>query len=451
MSPAAPPSTPLFPAAAPEVSQGFTGRDLLRQWFKYWGTLSSAVVVVTALTAYGLAVQPPQYVANAKVWIKTDQQGSPSFLSGVAAYREGQMPDPVNRKIETEMQLLLARPNVEAVVRRLGIRSSQLQDTPLSYLSARWSTPKPKTAERELQDTVDLLLKAIKVEPARSKAADTASNLLEVQLETTDQALAPKALNALIEQYQQYGTDLTRQQGQSTYALIDKKMQEAQGELNTLDQRILKLTVAQGSQADLPTTDGNTTLAMDADSGLRMDTVLGTARTGGPSSVGLIKSQAVAQEGRLEELRQLYTDDAEMVRSAKRQLAQTQARLSRTVKAGAELEAQLKQLERARNLAQERVNELRRKLDQIELYLNSAPDESATRVFTERALEPEKPEKKKKLILAIVGPLAGLALGLLLAGLREYFDHRLQSAQDVARYLGLDTLGTVPEHHKARP
>ena len=30
-------------------------------------------------------------------------------------------------------------------------------------------------------------------------------------------------------------------------------------------------------------------------------------------------------------------------------------------------------------------------------------------------------------------------------GLREYFDHRLQSAQDVERYLGLETLGIVPE------
>jgi capsular polysaccharide biosynthesis protein len=46
--------------------------------------------------------------------------------------------------------------------------------------------------------------------------------------------------------------------------------------------------------------------------------------------------------------------------------------------------------------------------------------------------------------------MAGLALGLLLAGIREYFDHRLQSTQDVERYLGMDTLGIVPELHKAK-
>ena len=131
-------------------------------------------------------------------------------------------------------------------------------------------------------------------------------------------------------------------------------------------------------------------------------------------------------------------------------MAQTQARLNRRVKAGAEQEAQLRQLERARVVAQDRFVELLRKLDQIELYLNSAQDESSTRIFTDRAQAPDRPENKKKLILSIVGPLAGLALGLLFAGIREYFDHRLQSVQDVARYLGLETLGVVPEMRGAQ-
>ena len=33
----------------------------------------------------------------------------------------------------------------------------------------------------------------------------------------------------------------------------------------------------------------------------------------------------------------------------------------------------------------------------------------------------------------------------MIAGLREYFDHRLQNPQEVQRFLGLDTLGIVPK------
>jgi len=178
--------------------------------------------------------------------------------------------------------------------------------------------------------------------------------------------------------------------------------------------------------------------------------MLGSSRMGGSSAVGMMKSQAVTLESKVQELRQVYTDDAEVVRNAKRQLAQAEQRLTRSVTASAKLDAQLKKLERARALAEDRYTELRRKLDQIELYLSSAQGESATRVITERAQAPEKPDGKKKLILAVLGPLAGLALGLLLAGIREYFDHRLQSTQDVERYLGMDTLGIVPELRKAQ-
>ncbi|TBO27903.1 hypothetical protein EYS42_15825 [Aquabacterium lacunae] len=442
---------PLFPVATPRAGGGFTGRDLWRQWFKYWGTILGSTVTVGALTLYGVAMQAPQYQASAKVWVKTEQQGTPSFLSGVSAYREGQVIDPVNRKIETEMQLLLARPNVEAVVRKLGMTR---RDLPGNALSAVLGSPRAASPEAELQATVDVFLKTVKVEAARSKTADTASNLLDISLTTTRAELAPQALHALVAQYQQYGTAQTRQQGQASYALIRDKMMAAQADLDQLDQRLLKLMVAQGKRSDVPvqgTPPVPVEVVVEPGEGLRMDTMLGSARAGGTSAVGLLKQQTVTLQSRVEELRQQYTDEAEPVRNARRQLAQAEARLSRSVQAGAELEAQMRQLERSRALAQDRYIELRRKLDQIELYLASSPDETTSRVLTERAQVPDKPERKKLIVLGVLGPLLGLALGLLLAGLREYFDHRLQSAEDVERYLGLEALAIIPDHGKERP
>lgn len=445
---------PLFPANTAAHEAGFTARDLWRQWFKYWGTILGATLAATALTLYGVWIQPSSYTATAKVWIKTDQQGTTTFLSGIAAYREGQMPDPVNRKIETEIQLLLSRANVEAVVRALNIKPQHFAGSPLSHMLGGLGK-KPRTPEQEFYDTVESFSKALKVEAARSKTADTSSNLLEVKLETTDSGLTARALNALVEQYQHYGAKQTLQQGESTYALVEDKMKQALADLNSLDQRMLELTIVQGTRQDvnvpIPGIAPDTTQAIEVDEGLRMDTMLGSSRAGGASAVGMIKSQTVVLQSKVEELSQLYTEDAEVVRQAKRQLAQAERRLTRSVKASAELEARLKQLERARGLAQDRYTELRRKLDQIEVYLSSAQDESATRVFTERAQPADKPESKKKVVLSVVGTLGGLALGILLAGLRSYFDHRLQSAQDVSRYLGMETLGIVPESAKVAP
>jgi uncharacterized protein involved in exopolysaccharide biosynthesis len=428
----------LFPATAEPAGSGFTARDLLRQAFKYWGTLLITVALVTVATLYGVNAQPPLYLVKAKVWVRTDQQGSPSFLSGVAAYREGQLPDPVNRKIETEMQLLLSQSSVEAVVRRLDIRPEQLPDSPLNYVLSPARPARSSTGEQKVRETTARFIKAVKVEPARSKTADTTSNVLEIQLEATDAVLAPRALNALVEQYQRFGSEHTRRQGEATYRTISQKLQVTKDELGDLDSRILALTVA-----------GGTWEAGGDERAPRADAEPGNAGSGANSAIAQVRSQLVAQEAHLEELRLLYTDDAEAVRNAKRQLAQTQARLRARVSASAEQEARIHQLERARGLVQDRFVELTRKLDQIELYLNSALDESSTRVLTEAAHEPDKPESRKKLLLCLLGPVAGIALGLLLAGVREYFDHRLQSSQDVARHLGLETLGVIPDMKKA--
>jgi len=442
----------LYPAQPPAAGHGFTGRDLWRQGFKHGGLILLAFVVVTAIVGLAAWVQPAAYVAETKVWIKTDQQGSPSFLSGVAAYRDAQMPDPANRKLETEQQLLTSRANVEAVVRQLGIRKAQLVDTPMSYLmdspAVSWlrSRREPVEAERELQDTVDLFLQALKVSPARSKTADTTSNLLEVQLETRDPALSARALNALVQAYQQFGVELNRRQGAASFDLIQQKVDETRQELDELDARLLNLMVQRGSRLDVPSpaAAGSRLALADEASGLRMDTVLGSARVGGESTAALMKGQALALQSKVEELRQVYTDEAEPVQSARRQLGQLEGRLKRSVLAGAQIDAQIQQLERARLLAQERYGELRRRMDQIELYLASVPDEAATRVQLHPAMAPAKAQQKKKILLAALGPVAGLMLGLMLAGLRAYFDHRLQSADEVQRYLGLDTLGVVP-------
>src|SRR4051812_43778824 len=110
------------PAAAPPRS----ARDLVAVLYRQAGLVAICALVGTAASLLLYAKQPRVYASSAKVWVQTEQQGSPSFLSGITAYRETPYPDPVNRKIETEIELMLTRTNAQSVVDRFHIRDDQL-------------------------------------------------------------------------------------------------------------------------------------------------------------------------------------------------------------------------------------------------------------------------------------------------------------------------------------
>ena len=120
------PSSTLFPPGQPPATAPRTMRDLAAALYRQAGLVAVCVLVGTAASLVLYANQPRVYTSTAKVWVQTEQQGSPSFLSGIAAYRETPYPDPVNRKIETEMELMLTRTNAQAVVDKLHIRDEQL-------------------------------------------------------------------------------------------------------------------------------------------------------------------------------------------------------------------------------------------------------------------------------------------------------------------------------------
>ena len=430
-------SAQLFPVADVDAAAGLTVRNLLRQLFKYWATIILATITVSCLTWAALYLQPPIFESSAKVWVQTEQQGTPSFLSGIAAYREAQDPEPVDRKIETEIQLLTSRSNAEAVVDQLGITKAQLVQSALDNLWARlphwWSSAPAKTAAQIRNETVALFMKGVAVEPLRSKTADTTSNVFEARFDCVDKALAPRALGALLQAYMRFGAQHNREIGMAAYSLVDSKTHEATLELEGLDDQLFNLTVQYASRADVAMPESGT-----------RDASMSNGRAGAPSSLTLLKTEAIEMQTKLAETRQLFTDDSPNVRHLVEQLDELRKRLAAGVGASAKFDGQLERLERRRTLAMERFAALRTKRDQIELYLKLNPVISDTRQVSESPLQPDKSKSRVKIVVGMLGPFVGLVFGLLLAGLREYFDHRLQDPADVKRYLGLDTLATIP-------
>jgi len=441
----------LFPPGEPTGAPPRTVRDLVAVLYRQAGLIAVCALVGAAASALLYLRQPRVYTSSAKVWVQTEQQGSPSFLSGIAAYRETPYPDPVNRKIETEIELMLTRTNAQAVVDKYAIDDSQL-------VHGGPARPRPAGGAASAVDTryktVDLFLDGLSVEPLRSKTADTASNVLEVKFDCTDPALAPKALQAFLDNYLQLGAQQNRRLGETTSRLIETKLGQAKDDLRQAEDRIVTLLVQDGGRtgragstgaaAAAPGRVGNAYAA--AEGGLKLDMNPDVSVAGGNAApvVAALKQQTLELQLRLDEARQLYTDDAQNVRNLRSQLAGSQQRLARVVREDTQLEAELNRLERARQLAQERYVELQRKLDQIDLYLRLNPTEAESRVIIDPPDHPTASQGKKKKIVALLGPVAGLLLGLLLATLRELGGDRLRSPREAEWALGVPVLGAIP-------
>ncbi|WP_396269291.1 hypothetical protein [Ideonella sp.] len=408
------------------------------------------MAVLTAVTLWLLGGQKKVYTTTARIWIQTEQQGTPAFLSGLAAYRDSPYPDPVARKIETEMELLMTRSNAADVIRRFKLTEGQLAFKPMDHVKNKVSkllgieddyVGEDAKVGPPVDALVDQLLKGIKISPRRSGTADTSSNVLEIELESTDGELAPKILAALIEGYLKLSAEQSQQQATTTSRLIERQMIQARDELRAVEGEMTEVLMRQARRAEADGTGGS----------------LVTARTGASlqgeadGGSGQLKNHMMELQIQLDQARQLYTDDAEPVKAVKRRLAAAEARLRQGMGDGVRTNADLGRLERQRNLAQERYVELRKRLDQIELYLQANQEENQARTVVDNASAASGSGKAKQLMLMVLGPILGLALGLLLAGVREFMDGRMRSPKDVRQTLGLPVLGQVSElSRKAR-
>ncbi len=416
------------------------------------GLIALCTVLVTAAALGLYLMQSPVYASTARVLVQTDQLGTPSFLSGIAAYRESQIAEPVGRKIETEMALILNRSNAERVVRELAIQPSQLPSPPLAAVMAKLSrkgidgTEAAPGANARL---IDDFLSNVSVESVRSKTAETTSNVLEVQFNTTDPKLAPRALEAMLDAYMRVGALQNRRLGEATTQLLQSQVDDAQAELSKSESAIVALAVSESQRPEITAAATGTQSAQSSTS-----TTSGrreTGRAANEAATTQLVQQVLELQSQLDDLRQTYTDETESVRKLKQRVAQTRARLAGQVRASAENNANFERLDRQRQLAQEHYVELRRKLDQIDLYMQLTPAAMDGRIIVNAPQQPQAGEAKKSRMLVLAGPFAGLLLGIFLTAVREFLRPRLRTRRDVERQLRAPTLGTFPSCSDSGP
>lgn len=430
----------------------FTTRDFVSILFKHRRVILLTFCVVGVLTAAGVWSLPQTYLAEGKVLVKTEQQGNPSFFSGIAAYREPWESDPVNRKIETEMEMLATRSLSERVVRKLGLTYDQVYHKPLTHYlrpladAYDWVREKvfgnPQDEDKYgFKGTVKEFNKSFTVEPLKSKSADTTSNMILVTLKATDPSVARESLQTLLEEYVNLTVEQNRKLGLEAHALVERNMLSAEKELEAAKERERAFIAENGTM--LATRFGGGRGRNSSDAALK-EKFPGLSKAAEQSTVGALRSHMIDMELQLIELRSVFTDSSENVRLQERSIAELKRRIDIELRRTAENEKVLAALDLNVRTAEAHYIDLRRKLEQIALYLQLNPAEASNRMITEPPLQPKSSEWKKSLLVTALGAMAGLLLGLGIAGYREYSDHRLSTPEAVEHYLGLKALMVVP-------
>jgi uncharacterized protein involved in exopolysaccharide biosynthesis len=441
------------------ASTGFSVRDFFSFLFKHKWIISICLVVVSVITFIGASRQPKTYSAIASVWVKSDQQGTPSFFSGVAAYRDTQVQESASRRLETEMSALLNPSSVEAVIRKNGLRPELLKLTPIQVLvrpyipaltrfgvSIRelFNLEDDEPPVDELADTVKAFMGSIVMAPLQSKGAQDTSNIIEIKLSGTNPATTRTALISLLEEYIALSTRQELERGEKARAALQTQTAEAQTDLDKISAEIVSYVT--GSAAKFLAAD-NAAVAAPANA----QDAAGGVRQPSPSVTAKLRADTEEAQSRLDSLREVYTDSYPLVAAARRERDRLSARMQSEGRSSSLASANLEVLERRRGIANERFVELHQKLDQINLSLKIVPTEVQGRLIRELPRLAIKDSGLLKIIMILIGPVAGLCLGLALASLLEFGDRRMQNKEAVARYLGLETLAVLPSFVIALP
>jgi uncharacterized protein involved in exopolysaccharide biosynthesis len=446
------PDTDLHETPTGADAPGFTLRDFLRIVFKHWRSIATTTLVVSATLGAGLMYLPPTYVAEAKLLVQTERQASPSFFGGIAAYRESRDSDPVIRRLETEMEMLSTRTLSEGVVHGLGLRYEDVFHpayvrllNPVADLYDRirieWLGGAASKERYGYGTTVAAFNKSFTVAPAKSKSAETTSNIIMVQLRAPDPKTAKEALQRLLDGYVEFALGMNQSSGVEAYKVVQHNLDRASLDMENAEGRLRAFL------ANVPATERS------GDAIVRKVRYTRSAAAEQPqlppvpddeTGVRVMRTHLMQAELKLAEARRSYQDDSETVRNLRLSVGDLRSRIQKATLESAIYRTEQIRLEREMRTAEETYSELNKKLSQIALFLAANPRQADVRAIVEPPLEPRSSEWRKSVAVWLLGSIGGLVLGFGLAGMRAYGDHTLQGAEDVLRHLGLPLLATVP-------
>lgn len=434
----------LFDPGPVQSPSGFSSQDLFRLLRKHRAIVLFCCLASTACVIATMRWLPAVYVSHAKILVRIEEEGSPSFFSGIASYREPNSPEPANRKMENEMELVETWPIAAEVVKRLNLTYDQVYHPPYAHFLRPLVDLYDYVASRALgwpidpekygfADTVAAFQKSLEAKNIESKTSDTNSNILEISVRGVDADITQKALQTLVDYYLGYeNVKLNRDGAMRAKAVIEQNLAVAQHDVAEAQQKMQDL------QAKSGLTSGYNYAAPSGDS----DSIHSTPGEG--DIIGLMKSHLLELQMKLVLLQSSVSAHTPEMLSLEKQIDVLSERLNREQRRHAEDDRSLLDIRRQVQFKEATLLELQKRLSQVRLFLAIGASQINNRVVVEQPLRARSSEKKVRILVAIASSFGGLFFGIALAGLREYGDHRLQSEVDVQQHLGVSVMASLP-------
>jgi len=441
-------------------------------------TFFITVVLLVSITTFQL---PPIYNSSGKLIVEREIDPEKAMLFRINFQQNMQNPDFINSEIEIIKSYVIA----SRVVDTMGLH---LVDSPKEKLTAAEIKYKRDRAIRSFHS--DLSVENI-----------TKSNIIEISYESKYPELAAKVVQAVIDIYTRYRSEISNES--EAFRFFEEQMRIADQKINDLEERQANFkqqkgvispeaqqSMLMGRMADY---DQSLTVVRSKRIGkeAKLTTIKeqlarggeiiipGTETSDSPSRVEYInklKSHLLDMEIQREKLLQKFTPQYEEIVYLTEQIASTKEKISTEIGQIVQLEetaikallAEERGLQNSIAEIENDIQELAQKEyeysklsrginDNREIYsmlLKQREDARISLAKLEKGVkitvvspptipfEPSKPKKALNIMLAII---LGLFGGLGLAFMMDYFDHTVDTPEELERYAGIPVLGSIRE------
>lgn len=456
-------------------------RQFVTVLFKRKSIILSLFISVVGTVTVGTFLLPPVYRSDSQIYVEREMDTEKALLLGLNL----QLPYEKADWLNSESEILKSYPVTVRVIRALKLDEI---DHPGKAMT---EVEKAQNFER----AVKKFQKTLKVEIAKN------SNIIDIAYEAKDPRLAAAVVNKIVETYIQYRTELFTDS--ETYKFFEQQMKIADEQLRALEER--QTDFKRSSEVVSPQAQTNILLSKLAeyqrsltetqtrrigkeaklkiireqfDSG-KATSIPTTESSDSPSRekyIAKLKGDLLDMEVRRDRLLQKFTPEYEEVVNLTAQIDGTKksigsevqqiieeeessirvlqaqehalqiaiAAINHDLRNFTEKEYQLSQLTRGIDDNKEVYSMLLKQREEARISLAKAQRGVKIRVVSPAVVssEPVKPRKVLNIALAV---FLGFVSGLGMAFFIEYFDHSLNSPEEVERYLGLPVLGAIRE------
>ncbi len=455
-------------------------RHFLTVVFKRMWVIIGVTLLTLAAGAVKILQEPDQYQAQAKLLLERDPELEKALLLRVSSTgRSGE----ASYSYTQESEIMTSRPVLESVIRKLKLYG--FDDT------TKFTTPQEQ--EIAMQEAVREVGKYLTIAPSSDP------NIIKVRFKSQDPELCAKVVNKLVEEYIAYRFKIFSDD--QSIAFLNHQIEETVAALNELQQR--RADFQREGTLYTPDREGELLFSKLADYENRADAVrleriakesrlkmlrklMETEKYDELPAVDMgddnlhmknivdLKNQLNNLEYERDRLRQKYTDDyvevqeknleiealrkrirkevagvvsllesgVQALRDEENTLRRSAANIRNQIGQLSEKDLELQKLSRGISEKQELYSALLKQREEARLSKSKKEMVVRVKVISPAVVPIEPIPTNRGLKLAMVF-FFGIFAGVSLAFFMDFFDHSFKSAEDVQRYLDLETLASI--------